>query len=515
MEVPSPEKNLSIVPVPLAAGASHTCMIADAGTVRCWGSNQSGQLGNGTMGKASLPVEAGVIPHGAVALAAGKDHTCALNTDGSVYCWGANAHGQLGDGTAADRSAPAPVQGLTDKVVLLVAGDSFSCALSESGGVKCWGWNAEGQLGDGGESDRNLPVGVNGLSNGVISIAAGEAHVCVLHASGGVQCWGRGYEGQLGDGLRQASSTPVDATGLQAGVAAVAAGGTYSCATLQSEKVVCWGYLVLLAGENDFGVPSETRMIQKKPVSIDMGAFFACVLTGEGGVECWGTNRSGQLGNGTMLDQIKEPDAVVGLSEGVAYLAVGMQHACAVLRSGEIRCWGANESWQLGNKSSPAAHSPVAVDLSTVHFYYSGVEASAPPEKYPQKYESIWNLTEGFKDLPAPGVNTYAATVNRKNVWGWNFYLCAADTSWLDRLLARVTVAFLINYQPVSDKAILVFQSNYNSWACQGWTTSLSQWENAQYELSIVYEFTENTSDGETSYAAGKYWQIILLKVED
>jgi alpha-tubulin suppressor-like RCC1 family protein len=515
MEVPSPEKILSIVPVPLAAGDSHTCMVTAAGAVRCWGSNQFGQLGNATTGMTSLPVETEPIPEGAAALAAGKDHTCALNAGGAVYCWGANAHGQLGDGTSTDRSVPAPVQALTEKMVMLVAGDSFSCALSVSGEVKCWGWNTEGQLGDGSQLDRYFPVDVDGLSDGVISIAAGSKHACALLGSGGVRCWGRGYESQLGDGLRKASALPVQVTGLQSGVDAIAAGGTYSCATLHSEKVMCWGYLVLVGDEDDFGVPQGSRMIQKKPASIGMGAYFACVLTAEGGVECWGTNQSGQLGNGNALDQFQKPDPVVGLSEGATYLAVGSRHACALLRSGEVRCWGANEAWQLGNKSVPTAHSPFMVDLATVHYYFSGIEAAAPPAEYPQKYPSLWGLTEEFRDLIAPGVNTYAATVKRSGIWGWDFYLCATDETWLERMLGRVTVAFTIDNQTVSEKAMLIFRSNYNSWSCQGWTSSLSQWEHDEYQLGIVYEFKENTSDGERSYAAGKYWQIVMLKVED
>jgi hypothetical protein len=155
------------------------------------------------------------------------------------------------------------------------------------------------------------------------------------------------------------------------------------------------------------------------------------------------------------------------------------------------------------------------VDLSILHQYYFGIEAVAPPADYPQKYPSIWSLTDGYHDLTAPGINTYAATTTRSDVWGWDFYLCAADKSRLEDMLAGVQVSFLIDYLPVSEEATLVFQSNYDSWACRGWRTVLSVWENDQYELAILYKFPAEVFDGESSFPAGEYWQIILMKVEN
>jgi hypothetical protein len=199
----------------------------------------------------------------------------------------------------------------------------------------------------------------------------------------------------------------------------------------------------------------------------------------------------------------------------VTYLAVGLQHACALLRSGEIRCWGSNGSWQLGINSKSAAYSPVAVDLSKLHYYYSGIEAAAPPVNNPLQHSSIWSLTDGYRDLTAPAVNTYAATATRGDILGWDFYLCATDTSQLEVLLSGVQVSFLINYLPVSEKAIRIFPGNYDSWACRGWRTLLSGWENDQYELAIKYVFSTEVFDGESSCPAGEYWQIIFLKVQD
>ncbi|MBN1441019.1 MAG: hypothetical protein JW929_16565 [Anaerolineales bacterium] len=507
---------LAITPLPLAAGSAHTCMIADKGAIRCWGNNQSGQLGNATTGKASLPVETGAVPGGAAALAAGKNHTCALSAGGEVYCWGANGRGQLGDGTSDDRAVPAPVAGLQEKTVMLAAGDSFTCALSESGTVRCWGWNAEGQLGDGGEGDRSLPVGVSGLGGGIRSIAAGKAHACALRGTGGVACWGRGYEGQLGDGLRKASRTPVDVSGLRDGAEAVAAGGTYSCAFLTDQKAVCWGYNVYVPGDkNEYAVPNETRMLPQRPAAIGMGANFACLLTGAGGVQCWGTNRYGQLGNGTKLDATEKPLFVKGLEQGAAFLAVGMQHACALTNGGEIRCWGANDSYQLGADAPVAAYAPVAAGFPTLHHYYSGIEAAAPPEDDPLRYPSLWSLTEGYQGLSVPGVTTYTVRVPRGSVWDLDFYQCASDAETLERLLSAVAVTLLVDYQPVSEQAVRVFRRRYDSWACQGWATTLSQWENAEYEIGILAEVGADAYDGEKTYAVGNYWRIFMVTVEE
>ncbi len=503
---------LPLVPVRLSAGGSHTCLTTDAGAVRCWGGNESGQLGNGTTGKASLMVEAGEIPGGAAAVESGADHTCAISADGEVWCWGANAKGQLGDGRMENRSVPAAVAALTERAVMLAAGDSFTCALTEAGGVKCWGWNIRGQMGDGTFEDRALPADVNGLESGVIAIAAGTEHACALLAAGGVRCWGNGSVGQLGSGLMQISNQPVDAAGMPEGAVEIAAGGNYSCARTAGGKVMCWGSMGPRVPESDFLAAREVAGFQAEPVSISVGSDFACALNGAGGVECWGANPLGQLGNRTNTDSPSRP-AAAGLSGAASELTAGNSHACALLRGGGVECWGDNYRWQLGSRKPNSSAIPLGLDPAALHYYYSGIEAAAPPAAYPHKYSSLWDLTSGFKDLTEPGTNTYAASVERDSVWGWEFYLCAADETRLVGMLEKTKVSLLIEYAPLSDKAVLVFRSNYNSWSCQGWVTTLSQWEDAKYELAVVYTSQVETSDGERSYPAGDYWQIILLSV--
>ncbi len=162
----------------------------------------------------------------ALAISAGASHTCAMISTGGIMCWGTNNFGQLGNGTKTDSLAPVEVFGLTSGVAAISAGVAHTCAQTAAGGVKCWGYNNAGQLGDGTTTDRPTPVEVSGLSSGVTTVAAGGLHTCALTAAGGVKCWGYNGSGQLGDGTTTDHFTPVEVSGLSSGVSAIIAGGT-------------------------------------------------------------------------------------------------------------------------------------------------------------------------------------------------------------------------------------------------------------------------------------------------
>jgi alpha-tubulin suppressor-like RCC1 family protein len=249
-----------------AIGAGQVaCALTSGGGVKCWGANYAGQLGDGISGGpeqcgpvvepsacSRTPVVVSGLASGVAAISVGGGvNACALTSAGGAKCWGANGSGQVGDGTTTDKSTPVDVSGLTSGVAALSAGDGSTCALTSTGGVKCWGYNGQGQLGDGTQTNKATPVNVTGLSSGVTAISPGSDHTCALTSAGAVKCWGSDISGQLGDGttrgkeecsFHQCSTTPVDVRGLSSGVTAIAAGKSHTCALMSAGEVECWGY---------------------------------------------------------------------------------------------------------------------------------------------------------------------------------------------------------------------------------------------------------------------------------
>lgn len=362
----------------LASGPDHTCAITGANSdVYCWGNDSDGELGDGGGDPQATPNFTTVT--GAVQLAVGVQHSCALLTNQTVMCWGEGGDGELGNGTADDDSPPVRVSNLTG-VTAIAAGDDYTCAIGAGSGsgsgsgspsVSCWGIDDAGQLGNGAAgNDQKLPRVVTGVTLTPTMISAGANHACVAEAAG-IQCWGEGDSGQLGIGAGAFPpiSAPVAVTGAGAGSgsgwtpAQIVAGGDHTCAVDSANQLRCWGENA--AGEigdgtsgtsTDRPVPRLIALTATGPIAAAETA--TCAQTA-GGLSCWGDNFFGQLGDGTTANR-HTPTAVKTIGPG-ARPAVGRAHACALGTSGEIDCWGDNSLGQLGNGAFSVALRPVEV----------------------------------------------------------------------------------------------------------------------------------------------------------
>ncbi len=330
---------------------------------------------------------------GAASIDLGGTHSCAVTSEGGVRCWGANGFGQLGDGTNVSRATPVDVVGLESGVTAVSAGGWHTCALTDAGGVKCWGSNAWGNLGNGSEEPYStVPVDAAGLDSGVTAISAGADHVCAVTSGGGVKCWGMNIHGELGDGTTTDRYEPVDVVGLPSAVVSVAAGQIGTCALTDGDAVLCWGpgapavvpgmesgvnaismYSQVCALTGSGGVKcgspaADVPGLDSGVVDVATGGSESCAVTSEGGVRCWEAG-------GTPVD-------VVGLGGVAVAVSGGEWHTCALMAAGNVKCWGWSSSGQLGNGTLGVSETPVDVlDLKP---------GSCPPE--------------GCPTPPAPGI---------------------------------------------------------------------------------------------------------------
>ena len=388
----------NLTPSLVSASGSHACALLADRTVRCWGYNQHGQLGDGTTTNALTPVAVTGITT-AIAVSAGHHHTCALLADRTVECWGQNVYGQLGDGTVTDnRLVPVPVSGITTAIAV-TAGAYHNCALLADGTVRCWGYNEFGELGDGTTVSSSTPVTVAAAA-APAAVTAGAYHTCALLPDGSVQCWGRNDYGQLGDGSSSDSSTPVTVSGITTATA-VSAGGFHACARLHDSTLRCWGHNIfgqlgdgssltyVISAEVLGFSPFYTSTVppgshSRTPVAVagvstatavTAGGFHTCASLSDGSAKCWGQNDYGQLGDGTTRAS-STPTSVSGLDSG-ARISAAAWHTCALVPDRTVRCWGRNFAGELGNGTTTNSSTPLAVTGSGPVTWTSGDAAVA------------------------------------------------------------------------------------------------------------------------------------------
>lgn len=334
----------------VATGYYHSCALNGNRQAFCWGSNNEGQLGNGTLTGTTLPLQ--VLNRRFKFLSGGANHTCGVTASGVAFCWGDNSFGQLGNGNTTDANAPVRVSGgLT--FVSLALGENHSCGLTTEGQAYCWGANARGQLGNGGTQPSNQPVAVQGGLT-FVTLIAGYEHTCGLVADGRAYCWGKNSNGQLGDGTQSTRRQPVPVAGgltfLTSSWTSLEAGQHHTCGVTTSNQVYCWGdnwHNQVGVGGTRGSVLTPT-LVPGVPASqqIATGGDHSCAVTLSGEAWCWGDNGRGQLGGGPG----EEYNAPVAVEDGRQFtmLSLGWDHSCGVTAAGKAYCWGFNAQGQLG-----------------------------------------------------------------------------------------------------------------------------------------------------------------------
>ena len=329
----------------------------------CWGYNSYGSVGDGTTTQRTVPttVSGGLAFS---SLGGGQAHSCGITTSGAAYCWGTNnGYGALGDGNeTGSQSVPTAVVGGLTFTADIGGGQSHTCALGTSGTVYCWGDNRAGQVGNGGVGSAVLsPTAVSGGYT-FFKVASADLHNCAITTAGSAYCWGRGAEGQLGDGTTTQKNVPTAVSGGHV-FTDIAAGDRHTCAIKDTGAAYCWG-------NNDYGQVGNGTWTSPKtsPVAVSGGHLFiqiavgsghSCGLKADGSAYCWGINSLGMLGNGSTTDS----NVPVLVSGGHAFgkIVADGYRTCGLGTDNAGYCWGYNASGELGDGTTTQRNVPTPV----------------------------------------------------------------------------------------------------------------------------------------------------------
>jgi alpha-tubulin suppressor-like RCC1 family protein len=305
-------------------------------------------------------------------VASGEYHTCALHTDGNVRCWGSNNFGQLGYGDTTQRNSPGPdINFGGNYAVAIGAGNNHTCAVMNTGSVKCWGWNTFGQLGYGDTVQRNTPgPDINFGTVGATKVAAGRYHTCITTTTSTARCWGTGSNGQLGYGNFSSLFTPggdINFGGIQ--ISMIDAGEFYTCAMLVTGGARCWGQ----NSTGQLGYGNTTQRNSPGPdinfngalvTSISTGFRHTCAVLNTQTARCWGENITGKLGYGDTTQRLSPGPDINFNGTLVNKIFAGYIHTCAILVTGGTRCWGSSTSGMLGYGDGIARRAPANTDIN-------------------------------------------------------------------------------------------------------------------------------------------------------
>lgn len=394
------EEDVFLTAPMVACGNGTTFAVKNDGTLWAWGANGAGQLGDGTTTRRYSPVQVTALSR-VVSVSAGGAHTVALTDDGSVWTWGSNAYGQLGDGTTTGRSLPARVAGLSG-VTAVSAGAVFTMALKSDGTVWMWGSNHYGQLGDGTTEDRLVPVQVTNLTD-VTAIAAGGWHAAAVRQDGSVWCWGYNNSGRLGNGTQTDSSVPVRAkTNSSPSACAVAASGAHTVELAEGGYVYCWGGNYV--GQSGTGSSSDYNLTPnffrdtkghaiKDVTAIAAGENATVALKSDGTVYA-----SGMINGDWNLEKASYKATLIeGLwgdpLTNVTSIAVGSDHFAVATKSGRVLTWGKNDDGQLGDGTQ---------ETRTYPWYICEADSDEPFNINPTITEYSISMSETALELRRP-----------------------------------------------------------------------------------------------------------------
>ncbi|HEX6833441.1 MAG TPA: hypothetical protein VF132_07905, partial [Rudaea sp.] len=354
----------------VSAGNRHSCAALLDGRAVCWGDNSRNELGTSPESYAERPqlvyFRDGTVMDDVRAVGAGTDFSCALRIDGSVYCWGDNSFGEVGSGWGGEfKKLPTQVW-LTAAAVSISVGEYHACAVARATSLWCWGRNTWGELGNGNTTDQSSPVQVvvtDGAGHraplvGVVKVDAGAGHTCAILSDTSAACWGANGDGKLGDGTAKDKLSPsavITSDGMGGvvhltDIATISAGNNHTCAVLSYDlSGACWGS----NGNGQLGNPAvaidatSPVPVAVKAAEISAGGAHSCAILADGRLACWGSNQFGQLGIGPV-DGTQSPAFPTARTTAVR-ISSGDYHTCAVLSDSTVQCWGKGDSGQLGD----------------------------------------------------------------------------------------------------------------------------------------------------------------------
>eukprot|EP00551_Chaetoceros_affinis_P006769 CAMPEP_0203676422 /NCGR_PEP_ID=MMETSP0090-20130426/24478_1 /ASSEMBLY_ACC=CAM_ASM_001088 /TAXON_ID=426623 /ORGANISM="Chaetoceros affinis, Strain CCMP159" /LENGTH=443 /DNA_ID=CAMNT_0050542961 /DNA_START=40 /DNA_END=1371 /DNA_ORIENTATION=+ len=318
----------------LSGGGGHSCVVDNDNNLKCWGYNKYGQLGDGTTVCKNTPTLIALgtsVATNATQIALGGMHSCAIDNLNKLLCWGANRAGQLGDGTNENKNVPTVISLGHDSTYAtqIALGGSHSCSIDSLGNLLCWGSNAYGQLGDGTGHSKNIPtiIPLGGDATYIdtypTQIALGNMHSCAIDNLNSLLCWGDNWYGQLGDGTYDERKVPT----------------------------------VISLGDN-----ADATFATK----IALGADHSCTINNKNSLKCWGDNMAGQLGDGTYDENRNTPTTIYLGDDDTTYathIALGNIHSCAIDNLNELQCWGNNFFGQLGDGTNNSTNTPTIISV--------------------------------------------------------------------------------------------------------------------------------------------------------